>query len=168
MVTLNKGICYGALWILGVLFIAYYNGVNPAKELILILDAETVSGAVLSASHETREDDEGYESESFEAEYTYQTNGQTFTATSVRDFSEIFSEDDEKPIPIQVEYWPSRPSVSRIKGTGSQTLPWWLFSVTFQLVILAALSLPGFAMLWTGYREAIGKPLPMKTSPYGY
>lgn len=158
---LNKNICYGVLWLLGALFVAYMNGFNPAKDLALAVNSRTVSGTVTEAFDDVHEDSNGNEHEDFEATYVYELpSGRKYKQTSTSDFTDIFSADEQMPRAVEIEYVPEYPSVSRIKGTGSQSFNAWLRTFAFQLVLLTILWLPGIAMIWVGYRDAVGRPLP--------
>ena len=62
--------------------------------------------------------------------------------------------DLNEPVPIEVEYLPDDPSVSRIKGSGCQSVTEWLWrNVGLGIVLLAMLVAPSIVLFRQGFRE---------------
>jgi hypothetical protein len=62
--------------------------------------------------------------------------------------------DLQRPYPIEVEYLPNNPSVSRIKGDGSASITDWLWrKAGLGSLLLALFVSPGIILLRNGIRD---------------
>jgi len=140
-----------------VMFLFWYSLVgNPLDELALIRHAEVVEGFIVETGEEVGETDYGSTIWTHYARYTYRLpDGREFyqTTRGTGRLSEEFYNLQE-PYPVEIEYHPDDPSVSRIKGDGSDTLFEWLWrKVGLGLLLLVIFLSPGVRMLWSGVRD---------------
>jgi hypothetical protein len=150
---INKLTIFGALWLL-VMSILIYSQINPIKELALGVAAQTTDGFVTNTFSDVYDDEDCRGCELFNADYEYRTpDGRKFTGTFNGNFTNLFSAETPKPIPIKVEYLSAFPSVSRIKGSGSNGARSLTVTVAVQVVGSVVLLIPGLGMLWAGCRR---------------
>jgi hypothetical protein len=143
--------CVGALW-----FWHYLVG-NPFDELELIRRGHTVPGFIVDTWEEVESGDEGGTHWLHGALYTYRMpDGQEFTQRTKESSGRLKPElqDLTQPVPIEVEYLPDNPAVSRIKGDGSPNLFDWLWrKIGLGTLLLALFLAPGLGMLRTAIRD---------------
>lgn len=141
---------FGVLLLLGMFWFWHFLAGNPFDDLALILKGHTVPGFVV----DTWEDVESSETGAHwfhGAVYTYRlSDGREFTQhTRIKSGrTKLEFTDINEPVPIEVEYLPDNPAVSRIKGDGSPTLFDWLWrKLGLGGILLVMFLAPGFAML---------------------
>jgi len=108
----------------------FYTALNDAwQEFILMKSHETCSGYITETWEDmTGEADDGRLIWEWGVTYTYQLpDGREFTQYT-RHQGRLKSEflDLQEPYPIEVEYLPSNPTLSRITGDGPNSVPGWL------------------------------------------
>jgi hypothetical protein len=146
----------GFAW--SILAIAFWHSVlgSPLTDLALLRHAQVTTGSIIDASEEVGGGDDGPAVWTHTTLYTYQLpDGKRFTKQQV--FSGRLREGLELPIPAEVEYLPDDPETSRLKGTGSDTGPQWLFRTLLSLGFLTIAVAPGVYLLKTGVRIMHGK-----------
>jgi hypothetical protein len=151
---------WGVIFIIGACMLWHCEFGNPFDELALIRRAQIAQGFVVDTWEDAEEGVRGGPYWSHGARYTYRIpDGREFTErTNPRpgQLKEVFR-DLEKPYPIEVEYLPDNPAVSRGKGDGCQSVIEWLWRTvglgSFLLVMFLA---PGIVLIHNGLRD-IGK-----------
>ena len=154
-----KTVCWGILWIVGACWFWYSCVGNPFDELALIRRAHTTPGFIIDAWEDVEDGARGEAHWFHAATYKYRLpDGREFTQRT-RDYSGRLKDefhDLTQPHPIEVEYLPENPAVSRIKGEGSDGLIDWLWrKVGLGLVLLALFLSPGLVLLRNGCREIL-------------
>jgi len=121
------------------------------QDLMLMRHHETCSGFIVDTWEDVDENEASAEFWHYYVIYKYSLpDGQEFTQ-SMSHSGRLKSEfrDLSEPYPIEVEYLPDNPTVSRIKGDGPNSIPSWLRSSVgywafFWLPLLAL----GIYLLW--------------------
>jgi len=147
-----------------------YNGLIDAwQELSLMRNHETCYGHIIETWEEvTGETDDGRPMWEHGGTYTYRLpDGREFTQ-GTRDPGRLAPEFQNlsQPYPIEVEYLPDNPTVSRIKGYGPKTIAGWLrtevgYREFYPLILLAL----GIYLLWKAIGE-LRKQASMVNSPH--
>lgn len=147
--------CGLALTVAAIWFWLYLVG-NPIHDLRLMLYGRTTPGHIIDAWEDVNDGSKGEAYWSHGAAYTYrlpdgrELKGRTGSRPG-RLGTELTSLD--KPISVEVEYDPDDPSLSRIKGSGSQSITEWLLrKVGLGAFLLFLLLLPGGTLIRTGLR----------------
>ena len=121
----------GVLLMLGAFWFWLSLGGNPFHELALIRHGETTSGFIIDAWEEPPDGGEGNRSWHYGLIYKYNTpDGREFTQRTVSwagRIPEKLSLVPVEPYPVEIEYLPNKPEVSKIKGTGSNSIFDWLW-----------------------------------------
>lgn len=151
---LRKSVGVGLVWILGVSLFLYLLVGNPLHELALIQRGETVPGFIV----ETWKDRPKLLSKGKERVYTIKY---TYCLPDGRELAKgPLSPDDYEslvpfmPYPIEVEYLPDKPNISRIKGSGHSTIQSWLIrKVGLGSLFLIALVSPVIYTTWKEVRN---------------
>lgn len=145
------GICIAvAVWLV------LYTAGNPLHELALILHADTTFGYIVDAYEDVEEHDNGRPMWFHGGTYTYYLpDGRKFTQKTKESSGRLSPEFRNLgyPYPIEVEYLPNKPNISRIKGDGYKSITGLLFKITAGCFLLAMLSFPGVGLLWYGVRD---------------
>ena len=143
------------LWVLFACWFVYNQTGNPLNDFALIRGAETAPGFIV----DTWEDvlDDGHRGVRWYYGYEYR-----YHAADGREYSQVkhrsgqlkdeFSDLNE-PVPIEVEYLPDNPSVSRIKGSGCQSVTEWLWRNVGRVILLAMLVAPSLVFFRNGFRD---------------
>jgi hypothetical protein len=148
----TKTAIFGVLWIVGACWFVLYSCGNLLNELKLIRRAHTVPGSII----DTWEDvEDRYDGQSYSwihgATYTYRLpDGREFTQHTKEGSGRLSPEfhNLKYPYPVEVEYLPDNPTVSRIKGDGHKSiLSWLLFKIGLGSLLLVLLSIPGVGLL---------------------
>lgn len=149
-----KKVSLGMVCILGACLLWYLLVGNPLHELALIQRGQTVPGFVVDAWEDV-EDRYGGQSHAWihSVTYTYKLpDGREFTETA--DGSGRLKRGLSLPYPIEVEYLPDKPTVSRIKGTGNDSIQSWLLrNVGLGGLLLALFCSFGISIVWKGVRD---------------
>ena len=130
---------------------------NPLHDLRLIQRGRTIPGYIIDAWEDVGDDDHGRAVWSHGVTYTYQLpDGREFQQNTSEFPGALRDEfrDLQEPYPVEVEYLPEDPLISRIKGTGSDSITDWLWRKAGlgTLLLLMCLS-PGVALLQDCVRE---------------
>jgi len=146
----------GVLWIVGACWFLLYIGGNPLNELALIRCAQTVPGFIVDTWEDVVDDEHGRTHWFHSTIYKYRIpDGREFTQTeegSGRPTAEF--RNLTYPYPIEVEFLPGKPAVSRIKGSGhSSTLGWLVFKVGLGSLLLVLFCIPGMGLLRDAARD---------------
>ena len=129
---------------------------NPYHEFLLIQNAQTAPGHVTDTWEEAESGDDGGTHWTCSYTYVFQLpDGREVTAYSGHRSGQLRPEFSyiEEPVPVEVEYFPTDPSINRIKGDGCQTvLEWFLRKVCVGGFLLVMLCLPGGYLLRDGIK----------------
>jgi len=143
--------CIVALW-----FWHYLIG-NPFDDLQLIRRGHTVQGFIVDTWENAEDDGAGRTQWSHGVVYKYRVpDGQEFTQRTKESSGRLKPELQglEQPVPVEVEYLPDNPAVSRIKGDGSPNIFDWLWrKIGLGTLFLALLLAPGLMILRTAVRD---------------
>lgn len=154
-----KKLIWGTLWILGAVWFCYYSFGNPLDELALIRRAQIAPGSIIDTWEDVEDGDDGRAHWFHGATYTYRLpDGREFTKskTSVSGRLKEKFQNLQQPYPIEVEYLPDNPKVSRIKGDGNSSITDWLWrKVGLGGLLLILLASPGIILLRNGVLEII-------------
>ena len=161
---MNKDLKSGAsstLWGIVALIVAFwfwhYLVGNPFDDLALIRRGHTVQGFIVATREDAESGDRGGTQWFHGAIYKYRLpNGQEFAQRTKDKSGRLKTEFRElaQPFPVEVEYLPDNPAVSRIKGDGSPNLFDWLWrKVGLGSLLLALFLAPGFTMLRSAVRH---------------
>jgi len=129
---------------------------NAWQELMLMRHSETTPGFIVDTWEDFDESDRGELLWYHGGTYTYRLpDGQQFTQT-ISGSGRLKTEFRglSEPYPIDVEYLPNNPAVSRIKGDGPDTIPSWLrtevgYKGIFPILLLGI----GLYLLWKEVSE---------------
>lgn len=152
-----KTLLWGGFLIVGACCLWYFLCGNPLDELALIRRSQTVQGFIVDVWEEPPERREGKLNWSHGATYKYYLpDGREFTKST--DGSGRLKEELRPPLaqtyPVEVEYLPDAPTVSRIKGTGHDSfVEWFFYKVGLGIVLLALFTSPGIFLLRKGLRD---------------
>jgi hypothetical protein len=135
----------------------YYLVGNPLQELALIQRAQIAPGFIVETWEVVGDDDMGRAHWLHGAKYTYRLpDGREFTQTTKESPGRLKKEflNLKKPYSIEVQYLPENPTVSRIKGEGSDNILDWAWrKAGLGTLILVILLSPGFVLLRDGVRN---------------
>ena len=149
----------GIGWILGGLWLFFGIAGNPLDDFALIHRGQVAQGFIVETWEDADTGDEGGAQWSHSAVYEYRLpDGREFTQRTRTKSGRLKRElrDLSEPFPIEVEYLPDNPIVSRIKGSGSSSLFDWLWrKVGLGLVLLAIILTPGLWWLRDAFREIV-------------
>jgi len=152
-----KAIVRGLLLVFLALWFWYYMLGNPLDELALIRSGKTVAGLVIDTWEDAWDDDRGRTHWVNGASYKYTLpNGREFTQRTQDEPRRLKEEfrNLKQPYPIEVEYLPDKPAVSRRKGDGCQNVLEWLWQKALLGSLLPALFVsPGIAVLLKAVRD---------------
>ena len=149
-----KTILYGILYTVVVLAIWWHIAGNPIVELNLILSAKDLTnGFIVDAWEDISEGDEGGSSWTHSYHYEYQTpDGKKFDGAEQGNGR--IAIDLKHPHPIEVEYLPDDPTVSRIKGSGNADIGEWLWrKIGLGGILLIMFIAPGFIVIRNGIND---------------
>jgi uncharacterized protein DUF3592 len=147
-----KTILVGLLVMAGGFWFWYSLVGNPLYDLALIRHGVTAKGEIVEASEDVEDDDRGRAVWTHNARYRFTLpSGRTIT----RDTGSLPGRLSESlPRNIEVEYLSHDPSVSRIKGSGSQTVFEWAWRKAGLGALLLAMFLsPGAKLIHSGIGE---------------
>ena len=149
-------ILWGVVLILGAFGFWYSLLGNPFSEIRLILWGQEVPGFIVDTWEDVGDTDDGG---------TVWTHGYVYTYSipSGREFRQSIDNrsgrlkaaffDLEEPYPVKLEYLPGDPTISRLKGNGSQSVMEWLWrDIGLGGFLLVLFLSPGVAMLKIGVR----------------
>lgn len=153
---LKTMIC-GVLFVLGGCWFWYHLVGNPLDELALIRRGQTVPGSIIEAWEDAEDGSAGGTKWYHRAVYEYRMPGGLEYKQHTKDLPGRLGGDLgelKQPYPIEVEYLPDNPALSRIKGNGCQSVGEWLWRKAGLGIFLLALFLsPGIAMFLRGARD---------------
>ena len=153
-----KSVAWGAIWIVGAFCFWLYLVGNPLDELALIQRGQTVPGFIVDTWEDAESGDEGGTQWFHAAVYKYRLpDGREFTRRTKDNSGRLKDEfrDLKQPYPIQVEYLPDAPNISRIKGDGHDTIwGWLLYKVGLGTLLLALFLSPGIIMVRNTLRDS--------------
>ncbi len=152
-----KTILWGVLWVVGACWFYFALGGNPLAELALIQRARIAPGSIVDTWEEyDGESDAGQDLWSHGSTYTYRLpDGREFTQSTEGwgQLKDAFF-DLQEPYPVEVEYLPEDPKVSRIRGDGSSSVREWIWRQgVFGSLLLALFLSPGIVLLRNGLRQ---------------
>jgi hypothetical protein len=156
-----KEIIGGIIWIVVACLLFYSSLGNPLEELALIRNAKVAQGFIVDTLEDVEDGDDGSARWFYKIIYTYHLpDGREFTQStkSISGQLEERLRNLKNPHPIEVEYLPNNPTVSRPKGMGSDNLTDWLWRKaglgSFLLILFVS---PGIVLIFRGVREIILK-----------
>ncbi|MEQ8789891.1 MAG: DUF3592 domain-containing protein [Pirellulaceae bacterium] len=142
---------WGVVFLLGAVWFWHYLVGNPFDEFALVTRGQTAPGFIVDTWEDVEYGDEGGTHWFHAAVYKYRLpDGREFTQRTKTNSGPLRSEfrDLTQPYPIEVEYLPDAPAVSRIKGNGSPSVFDWLWRrVGLGGLLLALFLSPGIFML---------------------
>lgn len=145
-----KAIIWGVLAILVAVWFVYHLAGNPLTDLALIRGAEIAKGTLVDVHEDEQEDERGRVHQSDVGVYAYRvSDGREFTVTTRDPPGQL------EPL-REVEFLPTNPGVSRIKGDGCSTIAEFLWrKLLLGSVLLAAFVWPGVEILRAGIQGMI-------------
>ncbi len=154
--SLIKGIVIGVLLMLGAFWFWWHLAGNPFEEFALIRSAQTVSGFIIDTWEEPGETDYGETRWSHSVTYKYCVpSGREFMGNS-KGRGRLSQElsDLTEPYPVEIEYLPNKPKVSRIKGGGCQSITEWLWrKIGIGGILLVVFLSIGFSIIQNAINE---------------
>jgi len=129
--------------IVGLLMVHHMVG-NPLTDGFILLWGKETEGQI-NWTHQDYDEAGPF----FSLEYQFRVGGHTFTSRYTRD-GELNDEfyDIDSVIPVKVEYYPHMPSLSRIKGNGTQSVFEWVWrKLLLGSLLYAAFLAPGVFLL---------------------
>ena len=150
-----KTLGWGVLWIVGAVWFWLSMARNPLDALRLMLYGKAAPGQIVDTWEDADDGDDGRVHWSSAVVYT-------FTLPSGREVKGVSKGSGQlppewaelkNPIPVEVEYMPSRPSINRLEGEGSQRFAGWLWRTGLSLFLLALFLSPGVKLLRDGLTE---------------
>jgi hypothetical protein len=128
---------------------------NPFDELALLMRGQVVPGFIVATWEDVGDNDHGGAVWTHRAEYTYRlADGREFTQHTLEASGRL---DDKfqnlkEPFPIEVEYLSDNPAISRIRGSGSNSIFEWLWrKAGLGFLLLLMLLSPGIILLEDGF-----------------
>ena len=150
-----KTTAWGLVWIVGAVWFWLGLGTNPLDDLRLMLSAKTTQGQIIDTWEDAGDGDDGRVHWSSAIIYSFKLpSGREVKGVS-KGNSRLPPElaDLKNPVPVEVEYVPSRPSLNRLQGDGSQSLFHWLWRTALSIFLLALFASPGFKLTRDGLRS---------------
>ena len=152
-----KRIAWGLVWMVCATWFWLHLVGNPIHDLRLMLWARTAPGHIVDTWEDVEDGDDGRAHWYHSAAYTFHLpDGREVSATTGSRSGRLRPEfvDFEQPIPIEVEYDPTNPSISRLKGEGCQSLVEWLFrKVCLGGLMFVLFVSPGVQLIRDGIRS---------------
>ena len=150
-----KDLIGGALWITGAIWFWSYLSGSPLEEYRLIKGAEVAPGTLADVWEDVESDEQGTQwSHGAIYRFTLPDGRMIEDETPIR--SGRLRSDLVAPTPIQVEYLPSNPEVSRIKGDGITTWrEWALRRLLLGGLMLALFVSPGIGLIVRAFRKRV-------------
>lgn len=128
---------------------------DPFTKFLLIQNSKTISGYITDVSEEIKGDEEGTYYTYF-ITYTYELHEHIYenNHNDGGDRKNLELSNLKIPYPIEVEYLPKFPNISRIKGTGTQSMIVWFFYELIGSIILYGIVICiGIMVSKNGYKE---------------
>lgn len=155
-----KTIAWGLGWVLGALSLWLHLAGNPIHDLRLVLHASTAPGHVIDTWEDVGDGDDGRAHFVHGIVYRFRLpdgrEARGYTGTRSGRLSAEWI-DLKEPIPVDVEYDPSDPSINRLKGDGSQNfIDWLLRKVGLGGLLLILFVSPGVKLIRDGIQELRG------------
>ena len=148
---------WGVLWISGACWLWYGLCGNPLNELALIRRGQTTVGFITDTWEDVEEHDSGKLMWFHGGTYTYfLPDGRKFVQETEEGSGRLKPElhNLAYPYPIEVEYLPDKPTISRIKGSGhNSTLSWLVLKAGLGGLLLILFSVPGIGLLRSAIRS---------------
>ncbi len=125
---------------------------SPLDELALIRNAHITKGFIVDTWEDVESGDrrvQWYHG----AEYTFRLPGGREITSGYSNASGRLKDkfrDLQKPYPVEVEYLPKNPQISRLKGRGAQTIAGWLWR---KLISLGFFNMIGIYIITMGVME---------------
>jgi hypothetical protein len=153
-----KSALWGVVLLVGALWFWLCEFGNPFDDFALIFRGQTTQGFIIDTWEEPQDTDKG--TMWFHGgTYKYRLpDGREFTQKSKGGTGRLREEVRylARPFPIQVEYLPDDPDVSRIKGSGSPNLFDWLWrKIGVGGLLLALFLAPGISILRSAVQDVI-------------
>lgn len=154
-----KSILFGVIWIIITFGFWLYVAGNPIENFKLVVGAQVTDGFIIDTYEDYIDTDEGRAQwfHNFLYEYQipdgrkYSKGTKAFNGRLNEEFREL-----EQPYPIQVEYLPDNPDISRIKGTGTQSIMEWIWrDIGLGGLLLIIFGGVGVKLLLNGSRDLI-------------
>ncbi len=142
---------FGVLWLVGICWLGYNAISRELVEGTLILEGQTVPGLIIETWREVTSTDDETNSIVYDhvAKYKYRVpDGREFTKDTFisNKLRKKIANESVWPYPIEVQYLPSDPTVSVIKGEGHSIVGWLFGELGILIIFLCILSIPG--ILW--------------------
>lgn len=127
----------------------------PLNELDLIRKGKTVEGTAMDSGFFSVEDSENRHYEGWWVEYSFKLDDYRPQFTNRSYYASNFPNRLEKtnlPQPVRVDYLLSEPSISRLSGTGNQTIMSWAKSILPLAVVISGWFTGVIFLFVTGWR----------------
>jgi hypothetical protein len=150
-----RSVGWGLLWLVGAVWLWFSIAGSPVDDLRLMLYGKTTHGQIVDTWEDAEEGDDGQLHWSSAVVFTFTLpDGREIKSVS-KGSNQLLPELAElkNPIPIEVEYLPSRPSINRLEGDGSQSFVHWLWRTALGIFLLALFASPGFKLARDGLME---------------
>ena len=152
-----KTMVWGFAWVACAVWFWLHLAGNPIHDLRLMIWARTAPGHVVDTWENVENGDDGRAQWFHGSTYTFRLpDGREVRAVTGTQSGRLRPEFAklEQPIPVEVEYDPVDPFISRLKGDGSQSIiEWILRKVGVGGLLLALFIYPGGKLICDGVRE---------------
>lgn len=130
---------------------------NPLHDYLLLRNGKVTNGYITNTWEDATDDDHGRAVWTHGAEYSFRLpDSREMTGRSLEYSGRLKEEfaNLKAPYPIEIEYYPNDPTISRIKGTGSATLTDWLWrKIGIGGALLVLFLSPGISFFVAAIRE---------------
>lgn len=142
---------FGVLWLVGICWLGYNAISRGLVRGTLILEGQTVPGLIIETWREVTATNDETNKIIYDhvAKYKYRVpDGREFTEDTFisNKLRKKIANEGVWPYPIEVQYLPSDPTVSVIKGEGHSIVGWLFGEIGILIIFLCILSIPG--ILW--------------------
>ncbi|MDO9464764.1 MAG: hypothetical protein Q7J67_05655 [bacterium] len=154
MQNYQKTILCGIGAILIVVLFAHYLIGNPVTGLMLLKWGKVTKGHIVQTDQDYEHNESGSHA-SYSVQYEYNIDGQYFKKRYIRSGKlKPTLESLEKPYPVEIEYFPKYPAISRLKGNGAQSFIEWFFrEFCLGLFVYGLFLIPGIFLINDGWKD---------------
>lgn len=147
-----KTAAWGVVFMVGAVWL--WSGIgnhNPIDDARLMFYGKTIQGQILDTLEDAEDAEGGGTNWYSSISYSFTLpNGEEIKSVSKGGKLPPEWVDLKNPVPVDVEYLPSRPSINRLEGEGSRSLFGWLVRTAASIFLLVMFIRPGIAMARAG------------------